>query len=142
MASREPNAMGCSVKVVIAGSRNLVVSARVISDELARFEGVGSITEVVSGAAPGVDKCGEDFARYHRLGLRCFPANWERHGKAAGPIRNKEMAEYADAALVFCREQPTPGSSNMATWMLALGKPVRVVLVRVTLSMKEQLEML
>lgn len=111
-----------------------------IGDELALL-GL-TVTEVVSGGAPGIDKCGEDFARCRDLALRRFPADWAYHGKAAGPIRNKEMAEYADAALIFCREQPTPGSSNMATWMLALGKPVRVVLVRAAVSTQEQLEIL
>jgi hypothetical protein len=116
------------MKVIIAGSRDLIVTVNMIGDELALMDQV--VTEVVSGAAKGIDACGEDFARYRRLGLRRFHADWARHGKAAGSIRNKEMADYADAALVLCREQPTPGSSNMAAWMLALGKPVRVVLVR------------
>ena len=30
-----------------------------------------------------------------------FPADWERHGKAAGYIRNREMAQNADALVAF-----------------------------------------
>ena len=86
--------------------------------------------EVVSGGcATGVDPRGERWARLKGSTVTVFGADWTRHGKAAGPIRNKQMARYADAALVFCKDEPTPGSSNMATWMLALGKPVRVVLL-------------
>ena len=114
------------MKVIVAGSRDLIVTVDAIRAEADRTG--WAITEVVSGAAPGVDRCGEDFARYYQHGLRKFPADWKAHGKAAGSLRNKEMADYADAALVFCRDRPTPGSSNMAAWMLALEKPVRVVL--------------
>ena len=30
-----------------------------------------------------------------------FPADWDKHGRAAGPIRNAQMARYADAVALF-----------------------------------------
>lgn len=35
------------------------------------------------------------------LQLNTFPADWNKHGRAAGPIRNEEMAQYADALIAF-----------------------------------------
>jgi flavin-binding protein dodecin len=47
-------------------------------------------------AAEAVDRINEEF---HQMGWppvahTRMPANWTRHGKAAGPIRNKAMVEY------------------------------------------------
>jgi hypothetical protein len=57
--------------------------------------------EVVSGTANGADKLGEQFARFMGYPIKQFPASWDEFGKAAGYIRNKEMAEYADALIAF-----------------------------------------
>lgn len=57
--------------------------------------------EIVSGTANGADKLGEKFAEYMGYPIKRFPANWDEFGKAAGHIRNKEMAEYGDALIAF-----------------------------------------
>ena len=108
-------------KVVIAGTRrfrNYELLLQVIQDSLI------PITEVVSGAEPsGVDALGERYARENNLPLSQAPADWDKYGKAAGFIRNKEMAEYADAAIVICVNS-SPGSMDMIRQMKALGKQV------------------
>jgi hypothetical protein len=57
--------------------------------------------------------------------IASFPAKWERYGKRAGPIRNREMADYADVAVVIWDDN-SPGSRNMIKTMKDLGKPVFV----------------
>ncbi len=52
------------------------------------------IDQMVSGNAKGVDSTAERFAKKQGIDLAMFPANWEKHGKGAGPIRNKQMLEY------------------------------------------------
>lgn len=52
------------------------------------------ITRLVTGRATGVDFLGERWARANKIPISPFPANWSKHGKAAGPIRNREMAEF------------------------------------------------
>ena len=56
---------------------------------------------IVSGHARGTDTMGERFAKEHGLPCEYYPANWQIHGRAAGPIRNKEMANNADALIAF-----------------------------------------
>lgn len=56
---------------------------------------------IVSGHARGTDIMGERFAKEHGLPCEYYPANWQIHGRAAGPIRNKEMANNADALIAF-----------------------------------------
>ena len=49
----------------------------------------------ISGGARGADLLGEKWARVHKYKSKVFVADWDRFGKGAGPIRNREMAEFA-----------------------------------------------
>ena len=51
--------------------------------------------EIVSGHAKGADSLGERYANGHNLKCTIFEANWKQYGRAAGPIRNSQMLEYA-----------------------------------------------
>jgi hypothetical protein len=84
------------MKTIIAGGRDYQLDEW----DLGQLDQIG-ITEVVSGGAPGVDTSGESWAEYNLLPVKCFPADWKKHGRAAGPIRNRQMAEYADAVALF-----------------------------------------
>ena len=53
-----------------------------------------SAVEVVSGGANGADLLGERWAHERGWPVRRFPADWRRHGRSAGPIRNREMRDY------------------------------------------------
>jgi hypothetical protein len=70
------------------------------------------ITTVISGTAMGVDVMGERWAQEHNIPIERYPANWKKHGKSAGPIRNKEMSMVADACLVIY-DGNSRGSANM-----------------------------
>jgi hypothetical protein len=97
------------VRTIIAGSRHYTDPA-IIGRAL---EQCGwSPTEIVSGGAAGVDRMGEDFARAAGIPCRRFPANWSAHGKAAGPIRNREMAAHAEA-LIAIWDGSSRGTANM-----------------------------
>lgn len=88
------------MKVIITGGRyyRLTDADLEFLDELRKTTG---ITEVVSGGASGVDADGEGWAHRNGISVRRFPADWDLYGKAAAPLRNRHMAEYADAAVVF-----------------------------------------
>jgi hypothetical protein len=109
------------LKLIIAGSRDLQLKTETIKDLISAF-GLVNIGEIVSGGAWGVDKSGENFAHQHNIKLTIFEADWKKYGSKAGPIRNKEMANYADIALVV--HKGTPGSRSMINEMSVLNKPV------------------
>lgn len=86
------------MKVIIAGGRGFSsywAVCRAVKDS--GFK----ITEVVSGGASGADALGERWARDNGVGLKPFIADWKKHGRAAGPKRNAQMAEYADALIAM-----------------------------------------
>lgn len=84
------------MKIIIAGGR----SYHLTTEDMKELDRI-SITEVVSGCASGADADGELYADDRCLPVTRFQANWEEYGKAAGPIRNRQMAEYADGVALF-----------------------------------------
>lgn len=96
------------IKVIIAGSRNFydydIVEDTVVSYFMSRGI-LKENVEIISGGVRGADSLGEQLADSYGLKLTVFPAQWNTYGKAAGMIRNKEMADYAikdsDKAILF-----------------------------------------
>lgn len=86
------------MKLIIAGGRDYELNA-VDFWRLERM--LPLVKEVVSGGARGADKCGELWAEVNKIPVRRFPADWNTHGRRAGMLRNREMAEYADAVALF-----------------------------------------
>ena len=117
------------MKVIIAGSRHMPFSEYpLISQAAARFQEVyGPITEVVCGEAKGADTFGKKWALCEaNLPVKSFPADWNTHGKAAGPIRNGQMAEYADALIAFLYSG-SRGTANMIQQMQNRNKPCYII---------------
>lgn len=112
------------MKVIIAGSRK-VEDYRLVVQAMERcgYE----VTEVVCGMATGVDRLGEQWARANDISVTEMPADWNRHGRSAGPIRNRQMAEYADAAVIIW-DGKSRGSRNMINEMIRKNKPYFVQL--------------
>lgn len=82
---------------------------------------------IISGHATGADALGERYAKERGLSLDAHPADWNKHGKAAGPIRNAEMAEVADALIAFW-DGVSRGTKNMID--TAKSKGLKVAIVR------------
>lgn len=87
------------IKMIIAGGRNVHLSDRQFGFLDGVREGLLAqgieISEVISGGASGVDCDGESWASRHGIPVRIFRPDWNLRGRAAGPIRNAEMANYA-----------------------------------------------
>lgn len=134
------------MKVVIAGSRKFDTQDSYHLVSYAVLRSGYNITEVVSGHADGIDKAGEMWAIYEpnimldgdkivvkELPIKIFKADWKKHGKAAGPIRNEEMAKYADAAIIIW-DGESKGTLNTIEHFQRLKKPYYLMVVE---EMKE-----
>lgn len=110
------------MRVIIAGGRD-IMDFWLLADAIE--ESGFDIQTVVSGGAKGVDTMGEIFASEMNLKLNIYPADWERHGRAAGPIRNRKMAENADA-LIAIWDGKSRGTKNMIETARKLGLLVYV----------------
>ena len=102
------------MKTIIAGHRDYQ-NYEEMKSVLDAYHKETPITEVVSGKARGADTMGEWWAKQNNIPVQPFPAEWNKYGKAAGPIRNKQMAKYAapDGALVAFLAPNSVGTKNM-----------------------------
>jgi len=87
--------------------------------------------EIISGHALGADSLGEKLAKAYGYPLKIFPADWDTYGRAAGPIRNEQMAKYAAAAdrgiLVAFPVGESRGTRNMIKLAKQYGLETEVV---------------
>jgi hypothetical protein len=121
-------------RVIIAGSR-MFNDYRKMSESLddLGFHLINTIDpiEIISGHAPGADALGERFAKSYGYPLTIFPAEWNKYGKAAGPIRNEKMAKYAAEAdrgiLVAFPIEESSGTMNMIKLAKQYGLEVNIV---------------
>lgn len=84
---------------------------------------------IIVGGAWGVDAIARDWALYTGRRVLIFNADWDKHGKAAGPIRNGEMITDGggERLIAFQRlNYSTPGTSNMIKQALTARLPVSV----------------
>lgn len=88
------------MKLIIAGGRDYRLTRNGVAALDAIYDAV-PLTEVVSGCARGIDTAGERWAALRDLRIKRFPADWVKYGRSAGFKRNAQMAEYADALVIF-----------------------------------------
>ncbi|WP_199572696.1 DUF2493 domain-containing protein [Streptomyces murinus] len=81
---------------------------------------------VIHGGCPtGADHIAGRWATAAMVPFIVYPANWEQHGRAAGPIRNMRMVEDgADLCLAFIKNG-SRGASHTARLADAAGITVR-----------------
>lgn len=48
---------------------------------------------VIHGGAPGADCLAGAWALKNGVAVEAFPADWKKHGRAAGPLRNQRMLD-------------------------------------------------
>lgn len=80
-------------------------------DDFDKLSSIDGITELVSGGARGVDQYAETWATSKNIPIKQFKPDWKSYGRAAGPVRNREMAKYADAVMLF------PGGKGTASML-------------------------
>ncbi len=114
--------MSKQLRTIIAGSRTAV---RIEDVEAALATCPWQPSVVISGAAPGADRLGERWAEARGVRVERYPAEWALFGKAAGFLRNKQMAEVAEA-LVAVWDGESPGTRNMIEHAKQMGLAVHV----------------
>lgn len=81
---------------------------------------------IVSGHAHGADTLGERFAKEQGLTVEFHPAKWRTLDKAAGMIRNAEIARASDALIAFW-DGKSRGTAHMNSFARRRGLEVSVV---------------
>lgn len=74
------------MRVLVCGSRNFKDKEK-MEDVLKQWD----IHTIIEGEARGADTLAREYAERHGIPVDKYPALWDKHGKAAGPIRNAQM---------------------------------------------------
>ena len=110
------------MKIAIVGSRKLT---NIALEEYVPKEA----EEIVSGGATGVDSRAAEYAKRHNLKLTEFLPQYERFGRAAPIVRNKEIVNYADKVLVFW-DGSSKGTLSVIKYAKKIGKPIEVTVLQ------------
>lgn len=80
-------------RAIIAGGRDYTLTE---SDIKLLNSLINEIGEVVTGGCPtGADKDAQTWSLFFGVPYKRFPADWDKHGNKAGPLRNSKMIAYA-----------------------------------------------
>ena len=112
------------ITALVCGGRDLDVRDYVhVARVLDALHGAIAIGLVVHGGARGADRLAGRWAFARGIIARVFPADWSRHGKAAGMIRNRAMLEDGrpDVVVAFPGGR---GTANMVALALKRSVPV------------------
>lgn len=111
------------LRVLVCGGRDFTDRARLFR-EMDRIKATESIGLLIHGAARGADSMAGEWAKMRRVEVRAFPAEWERLGRKAGPVRNQQMLDEGKPDLVVA----FPGGHGTADMVRrAQGAGLRVV---------------
>ena len=116
-------------RVIIAGTRTFAdyeLLKGKMDAILSRKVDAGEDVVIVSGTARGADQLGERYARERGYKIHAYPANWDAYGKAAGYKRNVQMAEHAEACVVFW-DGISRGSEHMCNIAKEHGLQLRII---------------
>ena len=111
--------------VIVCGSRSFVAYS-MLCQTLDEVFAAKKPTAIICGEAKGVDTLGKQYAVAHHIQVLSFPANWEKHGRGAGFIRNAEMLKHADTVVAFW-DGKSKGTKHMIDISRKAGIAVHVV---------------
>lgn len=119
------------MRVLVCGGRDYLDSDTVnrVLNEIAAADHenmLGHIRCIIHGGQRGADSLAEQWAAVNWVPTERYPADWTMHGKAAGPIRNRQMLKqgHPDLVVAFPGEG---GTADMVAAAKAAGIPVREI---------------
>ena len=89
------------MRVLVCGGRNFM-DYILLERTLDELHAIYKFEIVMHGGARGADTFADNWAYSRQIKIEKHPALWKTHGRAAGPIRNREMlARHPDLVVAF-----------------------------------------
>lgn len=119
------------MRVLVCGDRNWTNEDLIFAvlDQIDNSGEGNQISVLIEGEAKGADLIGRRWAELHHVPFSPYPADWELHGRAAGPIRNQQMlTAKPDLVLAFHNDiANSKGTADMVRRADKAGIETRVV---------------
>ncbi len=109
------------MRIAVVGSRGIRVT------NIGSY--VSGCDEIVSGGARGVDSCAAEHARNNGIKLTEFLPEYDRYGRAAPMIRNKQIVDYADKVVAFWNGS-SKGTLSVIRYAEKAGKVCEVIICK------------
>ena len=122
---------GTSLYLLIAGGRDfddygLLERTIKETEELKKDEIV-----IISGMARGADSLGAKWGKENCGAVLEFPADWKKHGKQAGILRNMEMVDFIEEKrsrfALFFWDGKSRGTKHCIDYCTKKGVPLKIV---------------
>lgn len=110
-------------KLAVIGSRNFD-DYDLLEMILDKFK--DKITTIVSGGANGADSLGEKWANKNDISTKIYKPDWDKYGKRAGYLRNRDIISNCDACIAFW-DGESKGTQHSFTLCEEMGKPLKVI---------------
>ena len=107
------------MKIAIIGSRG--ITAIDVSQYISECD------ELVSGGAAGVDSCAAAYAQKKGIKTTVFLPCYEKYGRAAPIVRNKQIVDYADRVVAFW-DGHSKGTLSVIKYAQKSQKPCKIIL--------------
>lgn len=114
------------MRILVCGCRDWT-DRDVIVETLGEF--IQFDVKIIHGGASGADAIAAQLAAETSwMTPQIYPADWKRHGRAAGPIRNQQMLDEGKPDLVLAFwDGRSHGTLDMIKRATVAGVPVRIV---------------
>ena len=89
------------MKILITGDRNFSSLGKKIIENLFQQLKEKDVMIIHGHCPSGADHYADTCANNLKIPVKRYPANWKKYGKAAGPIRNRQMIEIEKPNVVF-----------------------------------------
>lgn len=117
------------MKLAVIGSRNYN-DYETLCLSIGELLKTKKIDTIVSGGATGADALAKLYAEAHGIDFVEFLPDWATYGRAAGPIRNKQIIEYCDEVLAFWNGE-SKGTKSAINLAKKADKKVHIVKIEV-----------
>ncbi|WP_062560385.1 DUF2493 domain-containing protein [Paracoccus aminovorans] len=87
------------MRVIVCGGRDYD-DRNGLFEAMDRLHKKFGITRVIQGGATGADRLAYEWAASRMIAVENVPADWKKHGRAAGPIRNRAMLDLKPAFVI------------------------------------------
>lgn len=102
---------------------------KLLIEILDQFHLTTPITLLIEGEAKGADLQARSWAEKNGVPVQPYPADWDRHKKAAGPIRNTQMLKEGRPEVVLAFHSNltlSKGTAHMMKLAKQKGIPVQL----------------
>lgn len=113
------------MRVLVCGGRDFD-DFESVNEELTWLAGEHRLDVIIHGGARGADTLAGEWAQLCRVPVEVYLADWKKHGRAAGPMRNQRMIEEGQPDLVMAFPGGA-GTTDMVLRAKAAGIEVRSV---------------